>query len=402
MKTFFTLLSVLFFPFLPAFAQFQIKGKIYDSQTKQSIERANVVVLQSSIGVASDKEGSFELQINDFQKVILNISCIGYESKQVTITASETATNLEIAMTPFIISLNKEVIVSANRYEQHQFETTQTSTVVSSTQLFQNALRSTPEILTGITGVFVQKTNHGGGSPFVRGLTGQQTLLMIDGIRLNNATFRSGPNQYFNTIDPLVLERIEVVRGSGSVQYGSDAIGGMVQVLTKTPAFTDKLKVSGNLYGKLMSNGMEQSTRGEMSLSNQNFAVQTGLSYRNFGDMLAGGDKGKLAPTGYNELAFNTKARIRLSHKYLLTMNYQYVEQNEVPLYHRIVLENYQSSFFDPQDRQHFYTKLAGFYRNKFFQKVELTYSYQFTHEGRFNRRNQSQTTVYEADKVRT
>ena len=61
--------------------------------------------------------------------------------------------------------------------------------------------RTTPESLVGTTGVFIQKTNHGGGSPFIRGLTGNQTLILIDGIRVNNSTFRYGPNQYFNTID---------------------------------------------------------------------------------------------------------------------------------------------------------------------------------------------------------
>lgn len=397
------LLFALFLLSLPTFAQtFHLKGKIYDSQSKQGIARVNVSILQTIAGTASDKEGNFTLQIIDLQKITLQISCIGYESLQKEIQLSQADNFLEIALKPSVISLNKEVVVSANRYEQNQFETNQTSSVIGTTQLFQSALRSTPETLMGITGVFVQKTNHGGGSPFVRGLTGQQTLLMIDGIRLNNATFRSGPNQYFNTIDPLSLERIEVLRGAGSVQYGSDAIGGLVQVLTKNPTFSDKFSASGSLYGKLMSAGMEQSGRGEIALSNKNIAVQTGISYRNFGDMLAGGNRGKLSPTGYNEYAFDTKARFRLNNNHLLTLNYQYFEQNEVPLYHRVVLENYQYSYFDPQDRQLFYAKLAGFYKSKFLQKVELTYSNQFTNEGRFNQRNQSQITTFENDKVRT
>jgi iron complex outermembrane receptor protein/hemoglobin/transferrin/lactoferrin receptor protein len=114
-----------------------------------------------------------------------------------------------------------------------QFDTPEAVSVLTQKQLLQNAPRSTPEALMGLPGVWVQKTNHGGGSPFIRGLTGQQTLILIDGIRLNNATFRSGPNQYFNTIDPQSIAQIEVLRGSGSVQYGSDALGGVVHVLTK-------------------------------------------------------------------------------------------------------------------------------------------------------------------------
>ena len=97
--------------------------------------------------------------------------------------------------------------------------------VVEKTQIDALGFRTSPEALTGTTGVFIQKTNHGGGSPFIRGLTGNQNLLMMDGIRLNNSTSRYGPNQYLNTIDPWTIQKIEVARGTGSVQYGSDALG---------------------------------------------------------------------------------------------------------------------------------------------------------------------------------
>ena len=109
--------------------------------------------------------------------------------------------------------------------------------VVEKTQIDALGFRTSPEALTGTTGVFIQKTNHGGGSPFIRGLTGNQNLLMMDGIRLNNSTSRYGPNQYLNTIDPWTIQKIEVARGTGSEQYGSDALGGVVQVFTQSPSF---------------------------------------------------------------------------------------------------------------------------------------------------------------------
>ena len=72
---------------------------------------------------------------------------------------------------------------------------------------------STPDALSVMPGVWMQQTNLGGGSPFIRGLTGYHTLILVDGIRLNNATFRSGPNQYLNTIDPLLIDHVEIMKG---------------------------------------------------------------------------------------------------------------------------------------------------------------------------------------------
>jgi iron complex outermembrane receptor protein/hemoglobin/transferrin/lactoferrin receptor protein len=90
--------------------------------------------------------------------------------------------------------------------------------------------RSAPDALRWEPGVFVQQTGHGQGSAYVRGLTGQETLLLFDGIRLNNGTYRQGPNQYLFTVDTGSIESIEVQRGGGSTRWGSDAIGGAILV----------------------------------------------------------------------------------------------------------------------------------------------------------------------------
>eukprot|EP01035_Chromulina_nebulosa_P059332 gene59332-81216_t len=128
------------------------------------------------------------------------------------------------------VELLNEVVITANRSANQEFQTPNSIKVLNKKYLSTYAPRTTSEALMGVNGVFVQKTNHGGGSPFVRGLTGNQTLLLVDGIRLSNSTFRYVPNQYFNTIDPFSIEKIEVLKGGGSVQYGSDALGGTIQV----------------------------------------------------------------------------------------------------------------------------------------------------------------------------
>ncbi len=91
--------------------------------------------------------------------------------------------------------------------------------------------RSAPDALRYEPGVFVQQTAHGQGSAFIRGLTGQQTLLMFDGIRLNNSTYRQGPNQYFFTLDSQTIQSIQVLRGGASTTYGSDALGGVINAM---------------------------------------------------------------------------------------------------------------------------------------------------------------------------
>lgn len=88
--------------------------------------------------------------------------------------------------------------------------------------------RSAPDALRYEPGVFVQQSAHGQGSAFLRGMTGQQTLMLFDGIRLNNSTYRQGPNQYFFTLDSRTIRSIEVERGGASTRWGSDALGGVI------------------------------------------------------------------------------------------------------------------------------------------------------------------------------
>lgn len=108
-------------------------------------------------------------------------------------------------------------------------------TTVTRTELDERLPRSAPDALRWEPGVYVQQTSAAQGSPFLRGRTGQQTVLLFDGVRLNNATWRQGPNQYFFTIDARTLAAIDVVRGSASTRWGSDAIGGVLDAIPRDP-----------------------------------------------------------------------------------------------------------------------------------------------------------------------
>jgi len=153
--------------------------------------------------------------------------------------------------------------------------------------------RSAPDALRYEPGVFVQQTAHSQGSAFIRGLTGQQTLLMFDGIRLNNSTYRQGPNQYFFTLDSQTIESIQVVRGGGSTRFGSDALGGVIMALpVETSIDRDKrgftyephlrfrgATADGELGGRVQSHV----TIGD------SIAVLAGVGGRNVGRLESGG-----------------------------------------------------------------------------------------------------------------
>lgn len=126
-----------------------------------------------------------------------------------------------------------ETVVRAPRSTATVTTTSAKVTVVTGEELLETGESTLPRALGEAAGVWVQETNLGGGAPVIRGLLGNQILIVVDGVRLNDSTTRIGPNQSLNTIDPRVVDRVEIVRGPSSVLYGSDAIGGAIIVWTK-------------------------------------------------------------------------------------------------------------------------------------------------------------------------
>ncbi|MEM1136005.1 MAG: TonB-dependent receptor [Bacteroidota bacterium] len=301
------------------------------------------------------------------------------------------------------ILLNKEVVIIGSRYQKNAFDHYKSIATLNKQQLQWLSAMSTPDVLAEISGVWMQKTNHGGGSPFIRGLTGYQTLLMIDGIRLNNSTFRSGPNQYLNTIDPWTLERIEVLRGQGAVAYGTDAIGGTALLLSKDPKFIGNgYQFSGNVYAKYMTSNMERSGRAEVILEGERIALLGGITSRNLGDIKAGGDLGTLEQTGYDEMDWDLKLKFKVTNNAVLTLAHQHVKQKDVPLYHKLVTDEYSTYSFDPQQRDLAYARLQTFHKSQIFSEIVYTTSWQRSIEQRKKQKTNNPELSTERDEVNT
>jgi hemoglobin/transferrin/lactoferrin receptor protein len=222
--------------------------------------------------------------------------------------------------------------------------------------LLQRQARTLVDALGETPGVMIQRTSYGQASPFLRGFTGFRTLTLIDGIRLNNAVFREGPNQYFATIDPLTIDRLDVVLGPSSVLYGSDAIGGTVNAITRgpemlpwpepagggkgsvAPAPTANTVARGGGYYRYGTADKSHTMRGEFGLAvTPHVGIFGGVTWKDFNDVRGGDTIGRQPNTGYTDVDGDIKVVVRPNRNVDITAAFQRVEQNNVPRTHSTI-----------------------------------------------------------------
>ena len=295
-----------------------------------------------------------------------------------------------------------EVIVTATKNATKVARLPYAISVLNKEKIQRQSSRTVPESLFGTTGVFIQKTNHAGGSPFVRGLTGNQTLILVDGIRLNNSIFRYGPNQYLTIVDPFIVEKIDIVKGTGSVQYGTDAMTGVININTTTLQFLDKPRWSETASLRYTEGGMERTVRPELKYEGKRMAFMIGAGSKKFGDLKGGDTTGAQSPSGYNERSFDGKIMLDLGSQWNLNAAYQYLQQNSVPVYHKYKLENFAINKSDPISRGFAYLKLHKKFNASIIKQLDFFISNQALAESRFSQKNNSTTLRSEADKVIT
>ena len=258
---------------------------------------------------------------------------------------------------------------------------------------------SLPEQLQLSPGVLVQKTTHHGGSPFLRGLTGNQSLSVIDGIRLNNSIYRYGPNQYLNTIDLFAVDKIDVLLGAGSVDYGSDAMGGVVSITSHQESYRANAGWGAQFLARGTSAGQEGSTRSKISYQSKKLAAHLGFTSRNFGDILAGGRFGMLDPSGFRAQSLDSKIRLRVKNGEwigLLQSNQQY----DIPDYVKYSLEDWMHRNTDLQGRELAY--LRRIYEGNSPWNAKLTLGHQRHRELRSQQRDSTKSVRTEQDRVGT
>ncbi len=233
----------------------------------------------------------------------------------------------------------EDLIITGSRVAESAFETPGSTFRINGSDLDHSRVPATfPDALRRVPGIAIQKTGPGLGSPYIRGFTGFRTALTVDGIRINHSAFRDGPNQYWATVDPLGLGRIEVLNGPAGVLYGSDAAGGVVAALTAPVDLGeegDGTDFHGRIYYRFNSAENSHISRGEVGVSDDGkFGARIGLSFKSFGETNAGGDLGRQEGLSYDAYFLDAKFRYMVSNDFELELLVQSVHLNNVPRIH--------------------------------------------------------------------
>ena len=314
-----------------------------------------------------------------------------------------------------------EEITVITRVEKDTFRTPNAISVIDREQIERMNAPTTPRILSETVGVWAQQTTAGQGSPLLRGLTGYQAFLSIDGVRLNNSTFRSGPNQYLITTSPDNLDRIEVLRGAGSMLYGSGAMGGVISMFTRDAILdnaTDAWTIQSRAFTRFASGSSERLGRVEVVGSQKQLGFSVGASARWFGNINPGSgydlhhknrkfeivtEKPKgvqlfegppkdipdqwlidaEAPLGWNAYDGDAKLSYKLTDTSTVNLAYQLWRQPQTPRYDKIAPREYDEFFFEPQNRDLLYATYVSKPGTVVIDQILLTTSFHRQQEGR-------------------
>jgi hemoglobin/transferrin/lactoferrin receptor protein len=187
-----------------------------------------------------------------------------------------------------------DVELRSERYSKSNLITSQKIETISKKEIeFQN-FQNTADLLTNSGTLAVQKSQQGGGSPIIRGFEANRILLLVDGIRMNNLIFRAGHLQNVITVDENMLSKVDVLFGPSSTVFGSDAMGGAINLQTKMPLFfseNNSKSISGNALTRYSSSNNEKSVYFDFNFSKKKWGLLTAVSFNGFGDLRMGSAK---------------------------------------------------------------------------------------------------------------
>ena len=394
--------------------------EVRDAFSQKALPNVAVVNQNNSRYTATTENGTFDLGTFT-EEDTLHFHHMGYENKLLPFSAVK---NEPIVSLNFSEKKLSEIILSVARTASKSKKIAEKVSIIGKNEIIEQQPNTGAELLALAPGVRIQKSQGGGGSPVLRGFEANRVLLVVDGIRMNNAIYRSGHLQNAITIDPNTIERVEIVYGSSSVGYGSDALGGVVHYFTASPKINNPQKSKINLRSSYQSayNAYVQNISSELSF--KNWGSYTSLSYSRFGDLRMGKNRSHgyetwgLVPQysqntatryfenpslnrdpnlqkniGYDQWDFMQKFLLNLPKEKQLGINFQFSKSSDIPRFDKLneLLPAGTLKFaewrYGPQLRVLFSPQLKLFPKKKWLYKGNIIAGVQYVEESRIERK---------------
>ena len=392
---------------------------VKDSETNEVLSDVAVFNDSRDKSTISDLNGNVDLGLFSNEKKIY-FQLLGYSLLELYLDDIED----ESIVLLYQESQNlDEVILSVARSASNVNQIAEKVSVIKSEDLFISSPSSGAEMLELSPGVRIQKSQGGGGSPIIRGFEANRVLIVVDGVRMNNAIYRSGHLQNSITIDPSNIERAEVIFGSSSVGYGSDAMGGVIHYYTKNPILKNSEKISSSFTTNFNSANNSVSNNFNTNYSADNWGSITSISISKYGDIKMGKKRNHgysywgLTPifsqnsrykfyaepsinfdesiqknTGYSQVDLFQKFLFRIGDDNLLNLNIQFSESSDIDRYDQLNIPKdnslkFSEWYYGPQKRLLISPSLRIFPKKKFMDKGVITFGFQKINESRIKRK---------------
>lgn len=390
--------------------------KVLERESRQPIPGVTIYNENKTITVITDFEGMASLNsFTDSESLYFeDLLHKKLKIKKETIIANNHTVLLEAKIEGL-----DEIVISASKFEQNKRDIPQKIIGISAKEIQISNPQTSADLLESSGNVYIQKSQLGGGSPMIRGFSTNRLLLTVDGVRMNNAIFRSGNLQNVISIDPFTIQNTEITLGAGSVVYGSDAIGGVMSFYTKKPqvSYSDKLYLKANAVARYATANKEKTGHLDLNFGLKKWAFLTSVSYSDFDDLRMGShgpndylrpeyvvtnngqdqivsnDNPKLqVPTGYDQINLMQKVRFEPQENLSFDLGVTYTKTSDYPRYDRLIRyrgDDLRSAewYYGPQ--QWFMgnlqmTKISS--SSNLYDKIQTTLAYQNFKESRNDR----------------
>ncbi len=390
--------------------------KILDITNLQPIYNVAIFNLQQSKTALTNNSGVADISIFNSSDTLF----FQHPSYQEVILPYQSVVEMNyiVNLTRSTVNLS-EVVVSANKWEQKREEVPNKITSIEVKEITYLNSQTTADLLGSTNEIFIQKSQLGGGSPMIRGFSANSVLIVVDGVRMNNAIYRSGNLQNVISLDPNIIEDAEIIFGPGSIIYGSDALGGVMDFHTQKILYSQDENnfIRGNALFRYSTANAEKTAHLDFIYGRKKWGFVTSVSHSDFDDLKMGsikndeyqrfhyqernGSKDSMMVnedpnnqkfSGYNQLNFMQKFAFKVSKSLEINYGFHYSTTTDLPRYDRLIQYSddklkYGEWYYGPQEWMMHNLSARLKKSTLLYNEASFTIAYQATEESRISRK---------------